>query len=98
MKNNKLKLILYEFAVKFRLIFYLMAVLIVFVPIFIVLVTDNAFNSFYSKIFVSTAITFVIIGRILTSYKKTIENGTIHWASIGSIIGLLIVLVWDVLK
>ena len=87
MKNNKLSLIL-----------YLIAVLLIFIPISIVLVNDNAFNSFYSKIFVNTAIIFVIVGRILTVVKKTIVDRKVQWVGIGSITGLLILLVWEVLK
>jgi len=63
-----------------------------------VLVTDNAFNSFYSEIFVNTAFIFVIVGRILTVVKKTIADRKVQWAGIGSITGLLILLVWEVLR
>lgn len=98
MKNNNWMIKFYLFAVNWRWILYLIAVLIVCIPIFIVLVTDNAFNSFYSKLFLNTAITFVIIGKILTVFKKTIENRDIPWASIGSIIGLMIVLVLRILR
>jgi len=96
MKNSKLKL--YEIAVKWRLIFYLIAGLIVLIPISIVLITGNTFKFFSGEVVVNTALLFVIIGKILTAYKKTIENGAINWGRIGSITGLLIVFVWSVLK
>lgn len=98
MKKSKLKLKLYEIAAKFRLIFYIIAALIVFIPVTITLVTDNTFSAFYSKVFLSTAIAFIIIGRILTAFKKTVENGVIPWGIIGSIIGLLIILVQNVIS
>lgn len=98
MKNKKLKLMLYDIAVKHRFVFYLIAALIVFIPMFIVFVTDNPFSPFYSGVFFNTAITFVIIGRSLTAFKKTIETGVIPWASIGSTIGILVVLLWHVLR
>jgi hypothetical protein len=98
MKKNKLKLLLYEITVRWRLLFYLIAGLMVLVPICIVGITGNALSSFYGKVFISTAFAFIIIGRIFTAFKKTIENGFIPWTSIGSVIGLLIVLVWIILK
>lgn len=68
MKTNKLSLIL-----------YLIGGLVVFVPISIVLITGNAFSPFYSKIFLTTAMMFIIIGRTLTVVKKAKENRTIPW-------------------
>ncbi len=96
MKNSKL--ILYEIAVKWRLIFYLIAASIVLIPIFIVLITDNTFKLFSSEALINTTLLFVIMGKILTAYKKTIENGSINWSSIGVITGLLIVFIRSVLK
>jgi hypothetical protein len=98
MKNNKMRLTVYQIAIKYRLILYTMAVLIVLIPIIIVIISNNPFNSFYSEIYINTAITFVILGKILTIYKKTIENGAIPWTSTGSIIGILIVLIWSILR
>lgn len=98
MKRNKLMMILYEIAFRWRLLFYIIGGLIVLIPICIVGITGNALSSFYGKVFISTAFAFVIIGRILTAFKKTIENGTIPWTNIGSIIGFLIVLIWSILK
>jgi peptidoglycan/LPS O-acetylase OafA/YrhL len=98
MKNGKLKLILYEIAVKWRLKFYLAAALLILIPIIIVLVTDNPFSPFYAEVFINTAIAFVIIGKILTAFKKAIEEGLTPWASIGSIIGLLILWIWSALN
>lgn len=86
MKTNKLSLIL-----------YLIAGLVIFGPILIVLITGNAFSSFHSKLFLTIAITFVIIGRTLTMVKKAKEDRTVLWGGIGSIIGLLIVLIWSII-
>lgn len=98
MKNSKLKLRLYEIAIRWRLVFYLVAWLIVLIPISIVIITNNAFNLLSSDVIINTSITFFITGEILTSYKKTIENGAIPWANVGIIAGLLIVLVSDIFK
>lgn len=96
MKNSKLKL--YEIAVKWRLIFYLIAVLIFIIPISIVLVTDNTFNFLSGEVVVNIALLSIIIGKILTAYKNTIENRVINWSSIGGITGLLIVFAWNIFK
>lgn len=96
--NNKWRLMLYHIAIKWRWITYLFAALIVFIPIGIVIVTDSAFNSFYSKFFVSTAIALIIMGKSLAAYKKTIEYRAVPWADISGIMGLLIVLVWGIVR
>lgn len=83
---------------KLSSILYLIAGLVVLVPISIVLSTGNAFSSFYSKTFLTTAITFIIIGRTLTIAKKGKEDKTIPWGGIGSIIGLLIALIWGIIR
>ncbi|MEW9123470.1 MAG: hypothetical protein AB2421_12245 [Thermotaleaceae bacterium] len=75
-----------------------MAALIVFVPMFIVMIGDNAFSSRYSDIFINTAIAFFIIGKILGAFKNTIENGEIPWPPIGSITVFFIALILNVLK
>ncbi|AKL96139.1 hypothetical protein CACET_c26940 [Clostridium aceticum] len=98
MKKNKWMITLYLNAVKWRLISYIIAFLVIFIPIFIVAVTDNGFSSFYGKTFIALAFIFIIIGKVLTTLKKTIDDGAMHWTGIGSIIGLLIVLLWDVLR
>jgi len=98
MKNGKFKLKLYFIAVKWRLILYLIAGLTLFIPILIVLLTDTALSNFYGNLFINTSIAVTIMGKILTVYKKTIENKEIPWGSIGTIVGLLIVLVGSILR
>ena len=87
MKNNKLSLIL-----------YLIALLMIFIPVLIVLVTGNSFNSFYSNIFVNTSIFFVILVRILNVVNKTIADRKVQWDGIGLIAVFLILLVWNILR
>jgi|GEM_PF-1003588 len=98
MRGYKSRLTLYQIAAKGRLILYLAAALVVFIPILIVTFTDNPFNPIYSKVYISSALTFIILGKVLTAYKKTIENRTLPWATIGTITGFLIVLIWGVLR
>lgn len=96
MKNSKLKL--YEIAVKWRSIFYLIAVLIFIIPISIVVMTGDTFNFLSGDAFIDTALLFIIIGKILTEYKNTIENGAVNWFSIGGITGFLIGFIWNIFK
>lgn len=100
MKKNKsiVMLCLFDTVNKLSWTSYLIAALMVIIPTSIVLFTGNAFNPFYRKIFINTAIAFVIIGKISVIVKKTIEDGTIPWANIGTIIGLLIVLISDLIR
>lgn len=92
MSSNRWNLILYSIALKWRWILYIIAALIVFVPILIVLFTGKPFDLYQSKVIVNTAITFVIAVRTLTILKRSMENRVIPWASIGGLTGLLIVL------
>lgn len=87
MKNNKLSLIL-----------YMIAAFIVLIPITIVLLTGIGFNSSYSKVFVNTAVSLIIAGRIFAVIRKAREDKVVPWAGIGGIIGLLIVLIWDIIR
>lgn len=87
MKNNKLSLIL-----------FIIPILLILVPISVVLVTDIKFNSFYTNIFVNTAIFFVILGKILNIIKKTKADREVQWAGIGSITVFLILLVWNIFR
>lgn len=94
MKDVKWRLTLYQIAVKWRLALYLIAAIVVIIPIATVLVTDVGFGSFYSKVIISIAFCFIIIGKALTAFKKAVEGDAIPWRNLGSIIGLLIILVW----
>lgn len=95
-KNNKL--IIYEIAYRWKLIFYLIATLMILIPISWVLITGNAFSPFYSNLIINTSIIFIIVGRVLAVYKKAIDEWSIPWAGLGSITGLLIVLIWRIFK
>ncbi|GAA0730444.1 hypothetical protein GCM10008905_31760 [Clostridium malenominatum] len=78
-------------------ILYIIAALLVFIPTSIVLVTEFTFSSFFSKIFLSAALTLIIVGKILTIIKKSKNDKSIP-KDVGIIIGLLIVLVSKLLR
>ncbi|WP_182088371.1 histidine kinase [Clostridium sp. cel8] len=58
----------------------------------LVFVTEFTFSSFVSKILISTSITFIILGKILTITKKNRDDISIR-KDIGIIIALLIALI-----
>ncbi|WP_048571013.1 hypothetical protein [Clostridium cylindrosporum] len=58
---------------------------------------EITFSSFWSKLIISTALTLVIVGKIVTIIKKSKSDRNIS-KDVGIIIGLLIVLVSRLLK
>ncbi|GAA0783084.1 hypothetical protein [Hathewaya limosa] len=97
MKFNKLDFILYIKNDNLNRILYVIASLIILIPISIVLITDVPFSSFFSKIAIGIVLFFVIIGQILTLLKKKHGDKSIA-VDIGIIIGILIVLISHILK
>ena len=83
---------------KISLVLYMAATFIIVIPILIVLITDDGFNSYYSDLFINFALTFVIAGNIFTVVRKVKENGVFPWADIGWITGLLTVLIWHLAR
>jgi hypothetical protein len=98
MNAKKLNRTLYKIANRWRWPLYLLAILIIVIPTVIVFATDNGFSSFYSKVLINIALGLIIVGKILGTFKKTMEDGFTPSSSIGSIIGLLLVFIWNILK
>lgn len=82
---------------KLSFILYVVAALLILIPISIVLVTEITFSSYFSKVTISTALACIIVGRILTLIKKDRKDKTLP-IDIGIVMGLLIVLVSRLLK
>lgn len=97
MKFNKLDFILYIKTGNLNWILYLMASLIILIPISIVFITDVHFSSSFSKISIGIALIFVITGKLLTLIKKEKGDKSIP-GDIGIIIGLLIAFISNILK
>jgi hypothetical protein len=77
---------------KWKMSLYLIAVLLIMIPLVTVLITDVPFSSFFSHIVLSTAISLVIIGKLITIFEKRKENHSFV-PDVGVVIGLFIVLV-----
>lgn len=97
MKKDKINLILYLKLSNLNLIMYLIAALIVIIPMFIVAFSDITLSEFYSKLMISIALTFVIIGKSISVFKKSKGDKSIA-ADIGIITGILIVLISHLVK
>lgn len=78
-------------------ILYLIAALLVSIPLAIVLITGLIINSVFSKIILFSALAFIIVGKILTTIKKN-EKEKNNPKDIGIIIGFLILLISRALK
>lgn len=89
MKFNKLDLILYIKNGNLNWILYLIASLVILIPIAIVLITDNPFSLSFSKISIGIAFVFVILGKFFALLKKEKVDKSIP-IDIGIIIGILI--------
>ncbi|KHF39252.1 hypothetical protein [Halalkalibacter okhensis] len=78
---------------KWKWLFYLVAILLIGIPISIVLMSDEVtFSSTFSHTVISTAMVLVILGKMITVFEK--RNKKKSFASdIGMIIGISIVLV-----
>lgn len=78
-------------------ILYLLASLVIIIPISIVIITDTAFSSSVSKMSITIAFIFLILGNILSILKKKKEDKDIKM-DIGLTIGFLIALISHLLK
>ncbi|AJA46997.1 hypothetical protein CPAST_c08970 [Clostridium pasteurianum DSM 525 = ATCC 6013] len=91
---NKLDLILYIKTGNISSLLYLMALLIILIPITIVFVTDVPFSSTFSKISINTAFAFVMAGKILTLIKKKKTDKNI-FVDIGILIGIFMAFIFN---
>ncbi|WP_461206311.1 hypothetical protein [Clostridium sp. DL1XJH146] len=74
-----------------------MAAVIIVIPIFIVLIIDVPFNSFFSNIFIGISLVLLIIGKFIAFLKK--EKGDKNRpADFGIIIALLIIFISRITK
>ena len=92
MKFNKLNLKIYIYTGKATTILYYLAVLIIIIPLSIVLVTDTAFNSSFSKIIIGLAGFLFIIGKLLVIINKKKENKNIS-GDVGILTGITLALI-----
>ena len=69
MKINQSDVISYLKTGKLNKIFYLIAMLVYLIPMFIVLMTNITFGPFFCKITSIIVYIFVIIGQLLTLFK-----------------------------
>ena len=77
--------------------FYIIAFLIIFIPTAIVMISDVGFSELYSKIFISTALILVTIGRALTACSRSKGDKRLY-NDISVIIALLIIILFRILK
>jgi hypothetical protein len=95
-KINKLDFILYIKTGHLNLILYLIASLIILIPMAIVFVTNVPFSASFSKIFTSVSFVLVIMGKFFTLLKKDKGDKSKH-VDIGIIVGFLIAFIFHVL-
>ena len=83
---------------KVSFVLYAVAIVTVFIPITIVMITGNGFNAYYSHLFLNIATLLVIEGLILALARKAKEEGVVSWAVLGAINGLLLMLLWNTIS
>ena len=82
---------------KVSFIFNVIAALMILIPISIVWLSGNYFDSTYSKMFISISISLILIGQIIVVYRKIRQKLNIPFTRIGGIIGLILVLIVQLL-
>ncbi|GKX66747.1 hypothetical protein [Inconstantimicrobium mannanitabidum] len=97
MKINKLDFMLYVKTGKLSLILYLIASLIILIPISIALIADIHFSSNFSRASIGVAFVFVLVGKLLSLIKKKKGDKSIP-ADVGLIIGITIAFIAYILK
>ncbi len=95
-KTNFYKKFILE-ALGYKKWLYLIAFLIIFIPICITMVSDIVFSHTFSKITLSISIILIIIGKSLTSYSRNKGDKRLH-TDIGFIIALLIILLSNIFE
>lgn len=88
-KFTKLDFMLYIKNSNLNLILYALALLVIFIPITIVLITNMPFSASVSKIFTAISFMFIISGKLITIFtKREIESISID---ICIIVGMIMV-------
>ncbi len=77
--------------------FYVLAALIIILPILIVLISNKGFSPLFSKVTISASILCIEIGLLIKTFVMKKEGKSIG-KNIGGIIGLLLVTIWIILK
>lgn len=78
---------------KLKWFLYFIAIMCLFIPISIVLMSDNVtYSSTFSNVVITMALVLVILGKMIDIYEKKKESKS-YTTDIGIIIGLSIVLV-----
>ena len=78
---------------KLKWFLYFIAIMCLFIPISIVLMSDNVtYSSTFSNVVITMALVLVILGKMIDIYEKKKESKS-YATDIGIIIGLSIVLV-----
>ncbi len=88
MKTNKLSLKLYIYTGALTRILYILASLIILIPICVVLIANITLSSLFSSISISTAFILILMGKVLSILKSKFENKNIS-IDISVLIGIL---------
>ncbi|MGM9973091.1 MAG: hypothetical protein ACI33K_03485 [Clostridiaceae bacterium] len=80
-------------ALGFKKWFYIVALLIIFVPIAIVMVSGVGFSDLFSKMFISIALILLVIGRALTACSRSKGDSRLY-NDIAVIIALLLIIIF----
>ncbi|WP_286905367.1 hypothetical protein [Clostridium sp. UBA1652] len=97
MKRNKLDFMLFLKLSCLNLILYLIAAIIIILPISIVMVSDITLSKTFSKALISTSFIFISAGKFITFFKKNKGDKT-KINDLAVIVGFLIVLISYLLK
>ena len=76
---------------------YVLAALIIIIPTLIVLISNKGFSPFFGKVTISVSILCIEIGLLMKTFIMKKEDKSIA-KNIGGIIGLLLVMIWRILK
>ncbi len=76
---------------------YILAALIIIIPILIVLISNKGFSPLFSKVTVNASILCIEMGLLIKTFIMKKEGKSIE-KNIGGIIGLLLVMIWRMLK
>jgi len=97
MKINKLDFMLFLKLSYLNLVLYLIAAIIIILPISIVMVTDITLSDTFSKVLISISFIFISVGKFITFFKKNKGDKT-KINDLAVIVGFLIVFISYLLK
>ncbi|HAE91929.1 MULTISPECIES: hypothetical protein [Tissierella] len=76
---------------------YVLGAFIIIIPILVALISNKGFSPFFSKVTISISILCIEIGLLIKTFIMKKEGKSIA-KNIGGIIGLLLVMIWGILK